>query len=129
MIENLKKTLDKGIDYAFMTKDKIAKAAKDLAKEHNLTREEAEKLLDHLQKRSVETRNNIESSMQDFVHSSLKKMDVPTKEEFRKMEARVKKLESLHKQGTGTKAKKKPVPKTRTARTTTTKKASVKPKK
>ena len=40
MIENLKKTLDKGIDYAFMTTDKITKAAKELAKEHNLTKEE-----------------------------------------------------------------------------------------
>jgi len=41
MFENLKEKLDKGIEYAFMTSEKITKAAKELAKENNLTKEEA----------------------------------------------------------------------------------------
>ena len=48
MFEELKKTLDKGMDYAFMTKDKIENAIRDFAKENNLNKEEAKKLLDQV---------------------------------------------------------------------------------
>ncbi|MBN1199001.1 MAG: phasin family protein [Bacteroidales bacterium] len=97
MFENLKETLEKGIDYAFMTSEKVAKAAKELAKENNLTKEEAKKLLDYLQKKSDETRQNLETTLQDFLKASLKKMDIPTKEEIRKLEERIKKLEGKKK--------------------------------
>jgi len=48
MFEELKKSIDKGLEYAFMTTDKLTKAAREMAKENNLTKEEAKKLLDHL---------------------------------------------------------------------------------
>ncbi len=50
MLEDLKKTIDKGIDFAFAKKDQLTKAAQDLAKENKLTKEEAKKLYDHLLK-------------------------------------------------------------------------------
>ena len=91
MLENLKKTLDKGLDYAFMTTEKIANAAKEMAKENNLTKEEAKKLLDYLQKKSEETKKNVENTMQEAIRSTLKKMDIPTKEDVKKLENRIKK--------------------------------------
>lgn len=109
MFENLKETLDKGIEYAFMTSEKIAKAAKELAKENNLTKEEANKLLNYLQKKSEETRENLERTMQDFLRASLKKMEIPTREDVRKLEERIKKLEGKKKPA----AKKKAAPKTK----------------
>ncbi len=108
MFENLKETLDKGIEYAFMTSEKIANAAKELAKENNLTKEEAKKLLDYLQKKSEETRQNMEKTMQDFLKASLKKMDIPSKEDVKKLEDRIRKLEGKKKPAA---AKKKVVPK------------------
>ena len=35
MFEELKKAMDKGMEYAFMTKDKVEKAVKDFAKERS----------------------------------------------------------------------------------------------
>jgi len=106
MLENLKKTLDKGIDYAFMTTEKITKAAKELAKEHNLTKEEGKKLLDYLQKKSEETRKTLENSIQDFVKSSLQKMDIPSRKDMKKLEDRIKKLEAANKKVKATPRKK-----------------------
>ncbi len=97
MFENLKETLDKGIEYAFMTSEKIAKAAKELAKENNLTKEEAKKLLDYLQQKSEQTRDNLEKTVQDFIKANLKKMDIPTREDMKKLEERMKKLEGKKK--------------------------------
>jgi polyhydroxyalkanoate synthesis regulator phasin len=94
MFEDLKKSLDKGIEYAFMTTDKLTRAAKELAKENNLTKEEAKKLLDHLVKKSEETKKTLEDNFQELIKTSLKKMNIPTSGELRKLEERIKKLEA-----------------------------------
>ncbi len=111
MLENLKKNIDKGLDYAVMTTDKITKAAKELAKENNLTKEEAKKLMDYLVKKSEETRKNVQSDIQDVVKAVMKKMDIPNKEEIKKLEERIKKLEGFHKTVVKPAAKPKPVKK------------------
>ncbi len=94
MFEELKKSIDKGLDYAFMTTEKLAKAAKEMAKENNLTKEEAQKLLDLLVKKSEETKKTLEDNFQELVKTSLKKMNIPTKDEIKKLEDRIKKLEA-----------------------------------
>ncbi len=124
MLDDLKETLDKGIDYAFMTTEKITKAAKKMAKENNLTTEDGKKLLDYLQKRSDETRKMVEGSLQDFVKSSLKKMDVPTKAEMKRLETRIKELEAANKKAAPKKKvapKKKAAPRRPAAKKTTAK--------
>ena len=93
MFEELKKSIDKGVEYAFMTTDKLAKAAREMAKENNLTKEEAKKLLDLLVKKSEETKKNLEENFQELVKTTMHKMNIPTKEEIKKLEDRIKKLE------------------------------------
>ena len=105
MFEDLKKTIDKGLDYAFMNAEKLAQAAKDLAKENKLTKEEAKKLYDHLVKRSEETRKNVEKEFQGFLKNSLKKMDIPSQDDLKKLENRIKKLEAGKKTPARVKAK------------------------
>jgi polyhydroxyalkanoate synthesis regulator phasin len=105
MLEELKKSIDKGLDYAFMTGEKLAQAAKDMAKENKLTKEEAKKLLDHLKAKSDETRKNIENELQEAIRNTLKKMNVATLEDLKKMDARIKKLESAKKPPAKPKAK------------------------
>lgn len=97
MFEELKKTLDKGMDYALMTKDKIEKAVKEFAKENNLTKEEAKKLLDQIVKKSEGTRNYLEERAVELQKTAITKMNLVTKEEYRKLEDRIKKLEGYHK--------------------------------
>jgi polyhydroxyalkanoate synthesis regulator phasin len=97
MFEELKKSIDKGVDYAFMNAEKIAQAAKDLANENKLTKEEAKKLYEHLLAKSEEAKKTIETDLQQVVKNILKKMDVPTKEEMKSLELRLAKLEKAKK--------------------------------
>jgi len=93
MFEDLKKSIDKGLDYAFMNAEKLAQAAKDMAKENKLTKEEAKKLYDHLVKKSEEAKKHVEKDLQAVIKNTLKKMNIPTKDEIKKLEDRIKKLE------------------------------------
>jgi len=97
MFEDLKKKFDKGMDYAFSTKEKIEKAVKDFAAENNLNREEAKKLLDQVIKRSEETRKTIEAKFVEFQKAALDKMNFVTKDEYKKLEERLIRLEGIHK--------------------------------
>ena len=97
MFEELKKALDKGMDYAFMTKDKAEKAVKEFAKENNLNKEEAKKLIDQIVKKSEETRNYLEERAIELQKTAITKMNLVTKEEYKKLEDRIKKLEGYHK--------------------------------
>jgi len=110
MLESLKERIDKGVEYAFMTSEKVAKAAREMAKEHNLTKEEGKKLLDHLLKKSEETKNYLETNMQELVKSALEKMNAPLYKDMKKLEDRVKKLESTQKVSTRSKPVKKNPP-------------------
>jgi len=107
MFEDLKKTIDKGLDIAFMNAEKLAQAAKDLAKENKLTKEEAKKLYDYLVKKSEEAKKNVENDLQVLVKKTLKKMNVTTQDDLKKLEDRIKKLES----GKKAPVKAKPAPK------------------
>ena len=103
MFEDLKKSIDKGLDFAFMNAEKLAQAAKDLAKENKLTTEEAKKLYDYLIKKSEEAKKTVEDDLQVLVKNTLKKMNVPSQDDIKKLEDRIKKLESAQK--TSVKAK------------------------
>jgi polyhydroxyalkanoate synthesis regulator phasin len=97
MFEDLKKTIEKGLDVAFLNAEKLAQSAKDLAKEHKLTKEEAKKIYDLMVKKSEEARKNIDDEVQQLVKSALKKMKVVTQDDLKKLEDRIKKLEGAGK--------------------------------
>ncbi len=97
MFENLKKAFDKGVEFAFSTEAKIEKAAKEFAADNNLTKEEAKKLLDQWLKKSEEARKAMEKQMVDLQKTLLEKMNLVTKQDFKKLEGRIAKLEGLHK--------------------------------
>ena len=105
MFEDLKKTFDKGVDYAFATKEKIEKAVKDFAAENNLTREEARKLLDQVIKKSEETRKTVEEKIVELQKAAIKKMNLVTKKDYQKLEERIIKLEGYHKKPVKPKAR------------------------
>jgi polyhydroxyalkanoate synthesis regulator phasin len=97
MFENLKKQIDKGIELASATEAKIEKAAKEFAAENNLNKEEAKKLLDQWLKKSEEAKKAIEKQLVDLQKTVLAKMNLVTKQDVKKLEERIKKLELLHK--------------------------------
>jgi polyhydroxyalkanoate synthesis regulator phasin len=107
MFEDLKKTIDKGLDIAFLNAEKLAQAAKDLAKENKLNKEEAKKLYDYLLQKSEEAKKTVEDDVQVLIKKTMKKMNIPSQEDLKKLEDRIKKLEG----GKKSPAKAKTVPK------------------
>jgi polyhydroxyalkanoate synthesis regulator phasin len=93
MFEDLKKTFDKGMEYAFSTRDKIEKSVKDFAKENNLNKDEAKKLLDQMLKKSDAMRKDLEKKIVEIQKAAIDKMDLVTKADYKKLEDRIKKLE------------------------------------
>ncbi|MCX6268818.1 MAG: hypothetical protein NTW16_15950 [Bacteroidetes bacterium] len=97
MFEDLKKSIDKGLDIAFLNAEKLAQAAKDMAKENKLTKEEAKKLYDYLISKSEEARKNVQDDLQVLVKDTKKKMNIPSMVDIKKLEDRIAKLESARK--------------------------------
>lgn len=118
MFESLKQAFDKGVEYAFTTTKQIEKAAMQFAEENNLNKKEAKKLLDHWVKKSEEMKSALEKQVAEFQKTTIAKMNLVTVEDYKVLEARIKKLEGTGKKPakTGLKArsvkkvvKKKPV--------------------
>ena len=97
MFEDLKKTIDKGLDVAFLNAEKLAQAAKDIAKENKLNKEEAKKLYEYLLQKTEDAKKTVEDDLHLLVKNTLKKMNVPSQEDLKKLEDRIKKLEAKDK--------------------------------
>ncbi len=111
MFENLKQAFDKGVEYAFATTEKIEKAAMEFAKENNLTKKEAKKLIDHWVKKSEEMKVSLEIQIAELQKTTISKMNLVTMEHYKALEARIKKLEGTGKQPLKPVSKAKPVKK------------------
>jgi polyhydroxyalkanoate synthesis regulator phasin len=111
MFENLKQAFDKGVEYAFTTTEKIEKAAKEFAKENNLNKKEAKKLIDHWVKKSEEMKVSLEIKIAELQKTTISKMNLVTMEHYKALEGRIKKLEGTGKQTMKPARKAKPVKK------------------
>ena len=98
MLDLLKKTLLTGIGIAALTKEKVEEVAKKIAKEGKLTEEEGKKLVKDMLKESEETRKDMENKIEELVKKGLEKLDIPSKEDLKRIEIRIRKLEKLHKE-------------------------------
>ena len=95
MFELLKKTMLTGIGIASMTKDKIEELGKKISEESKLTEEEGKKMINDLLKQSEKAREDLENQVQKLVKKALEKLDIPTREDFNRLEKRIIKLENL----------------------------------
>ena len=95
MFDLLKKTMLTGIGIASMTKDKIEELGKKISEESKLTEEEGKKMVNDLLKQSEKAREDLENQVQKLVKKALEKLDIPTREDFNRLEKRIIKLENL----------------------------------
>ena len=109
MFENLKQAFDKGLEYAFTTTEKIEKAAKEFAEENNLNKKEAQKLIDQWIKKSEEMKVAFEKRVGEIQKATIAKMNLVTMEDYKTLEARIKKLEGPGKTPAKPAGKAKPV--------------------
>lgn len=93
MIEILKKTLLTGLGLAVVTKEKLEELGKELAEEAKLTKQEGEKLVKDLLKRSEDAKKELNSKVEKSVQDVLKKMNLVTRSEVEQLEQRLKALE------------------------------------
>jgi len=94
MFDLLKKATSMGIGITLMTKDKIEELTKEIVKEGKLSEEEGKKLVEDLLKQADEARNDLEGRVEKLVRSALEKLDIPSRAEVGKLQARIKKLET-----------------------------------
>jgi polyhydroxyalkanoate synthesis regulator phasin len=89
MFEQIKKTFDKSVELAFSTKDKIQHSVLEIARENNLTTEEAKKLLDQFLKKSEEIKKTLEDKITELQKAAIVKMNLVSKKELDILEERI----------------------------------------
>ena len=90
----LKKSVYAAMGLAVMTKDKVEKAAKKISKDAEMSEEEGRKFVDELVSKSEEARKNIDRYISKQVSAALKKLNVPTHEDFESLDLRLANLEN-----------------------------------
>jgi polyhydroxyalkanoate synthesis regulator phasin len=98
MFDLIKKTMLTGVGLAGLTKNKVEKLAKELAKKGKLSEKEGERLVDDLLKKSEKARKDLEAQTERVVKNTMKKMNVATREDVLKLTKRIKKLEGALKE-------------------------------
>ena len=98
MFDLIKKTMLTGVGLAAMTKDKIEELAKELAEKGKLTEKEGKDLVNDLLEKSEKARKDLETQIEKVVKSTLKKMNLATREDMVKLKERIKKLEGALKE-------------------------------
>jgi polyhydroxyalkanoate synthesis regulator phasin len=75
-----------------MTKERLEKLARELAEEEKLTEEEGKKLMDELIKKSEKARKDLESQIEKLVLETLKRLNIPSRQDYLKLEKEIAKL-------------------------------------
>jgi len=98
MLDFIKKTMSVGLGLAFLTKEKIEDLANDFIKEGKLSKKEGKKFMDDLSKRSKDARKKMEDKLEKAVKVTLEKMNLPSRDDFLKLEKQVKQLGKIIKE-------------------------------
>jgi len=99
MWELIKKSMLAGIGLASMGKEKAEELIEQMRKQADVPEEEGKKLLDELMDASQEARKDLQEKILDLVKEALVKLDVPTREDWSKLAARIEKLEKEKESG------------------------------
>lgn len=93
MEDMLKKFVNISLGMAVIARDKAKEIIDELVQKGKMSEEEGARFMDDLRKETDKSRQNAESEMRKIIRKVLEKMDIPTKEEFARLEKRVKVLE------------------------------------
>lgn len=99
MLELIKKTLLTGVGLAVVTKEKIEELSNDLVKKGQLSEQEGRQFIDDLLKKSEQAQKDLETRIENSVHSVVDKLNLVTKDDVAALEAKIEALEE--KRGAG----------------------------
>ncbi|MEW6251567.1 MAG: phasin family protein [Planctomycetota bacterium] len=93
MFEVIKKTLLAGIGMGLMTRDKVEELAREIAKSADLSAEKGQAFVDEAVARARKSRTELEATVQRILTDTLRKADVPTRDDLARLSARIEQLE------------------------------------
>ncbi len=93
MFDLIKKTMLMGVGLAVMSKEKAEAMAKDIAENAKLSSEKGQEFVDEVVGKSEKMRQELEETVQRIVNESLKRTDLPTRDDLAQLRARIDELE------------------------------------
>ncbi len=93
MIELMKKTLLAGVGLTLMTKDKVEEMAREMTKSAQMSKEKGEEFVKEAVARAQKGREDLEAAVQRVVSETLKKTNLPTRDDLARLTARIEQLE------------------------------------
>ncbi len=93
MIELFKKTMLMGVGLAAMTRDRVEEMAREIAKSADMSAEKGQQFVRDVLDRAEKARDDFESTVQKAVNDTLRKTDLPTRDDIQQLNARIERLE------------------------------------
>jgi polyhydroxyalkanoate synthesis regulator phasin len=93
MFDLIKKTMLMGVGLAVMSKEKAAALAKEIADSAQLSSEKGQEFVKEVVGKSEKAKKDLEETIQKFVNEGLKRTNLPTREDFAALQARMEALE------------------------------------
>lgn len=94
MFDLIKKTLLAGAGLAAMTKEKIEEVIGELVEKGNLSEKEGKEVVEELIEKSKTAKKDLEKKIEKIVTESLKKINIPTRDELTEIKERIERLEN-----------------------------------
>jgi polyhydroxyalkanoate synthesis regulator phasin len=93
MEDTIKKIISTSLGMAILAKNKTKELIHELIDKGKMSEEEGNKFINDLKAETEKSRKEAEEEIKKMINSALQKMDVPTKEDYDRLEKRVKVLE------------------------------------
>jgi len=94
MLDAIHKMFLAGVGLAAMTKDKIDEQIKELVEKGKLSEKEGRELAEDMLKKSKQAKDDLEKQVEKQVQQTLQALQITSKEDVEKLEARIEKLEA-----------------------------------
>ena len=93
MLDVMKKMLLTGVGLTLMTKDKVEEVARDIAKSAQLSADKGQAFVDEAVARAEKGRAELDALVQRTVKEVLQRANLPSRDDFAQLSARLEKLE------------------------------------
>jgi polyhydroxyalkanoate synthesis regulator phasin len=93
MFDLIKKTMLAGVGLAAMTREKIEETIDELVKKGKLSEKEGKEIVEELIEKSKTAKKDLEEKIEKIVTISLKRLNIPTRDELTEIKKRIERLE------------------------------------
>lgn len=93
MFDFIKKTMLVGVGLAAVTREKIEEIVGELVKKGELSEKEGKEMVDELVEKSKGVKKDLEKKVEKIVADTLKKLNIPTRDELVELKKKIDKLE------------------------------------